>query len=191
MASPRRGLLGLLSPPCPLPLCLCIYLHSSPPVHFPNGWRIAVVYNHIFTEIWGKQKRKIAKTLEVVTSVPKAAVCACLSCPLELGVPLLSFSQPGFKSLLLPPPPSCQGKMEKSVTLSYRRVYVCTPPPGAPGPLLLICLILSPSKGPPSLAGDALLPVPWEAATVISIVKQQFSLPRYIGNFLSCLQASL
>lgn len=190
MTSPRRGLLGLLSPPCPLPLCLYICLHSPPPVHFPIGWRITVVYNHIFTEIWEKQKRKIAKTVAVVTSVPKAAICARLFCPPELGVPLLSFSQPSFKSLLLPPPPSCQGKMEKSVTLSYRCVYICTPPPGAPGPLL-ICLILSPSKGPPSLAGDPLLPAPWEAATVISIVKQKFSLPRYIGNFLSCLQASL
>lgn len=116
VTSPRWVLLGLLSPPCPLPSCLYIWLHSPPPVHFPNGWRITVVHNHTFTEIWGKQKRKIANVFAVVTSVPKADVCAHHSYPPELGVPSLSFSQPGFKSLFLPPPPSCQGKMEKSVT---------------------------------------------------------------------------
>lgn len=151
LTCPHQGLLGLLSPPCPLPSCLYIWLHFPPPVHFSNGWRITAVYDHIFTEIWGKQKNSYS-FCRAVTSVPKENVCVPLP-PSGAGAPSLSFSQPGSKSLFLP---LLQAAKETWKSLLLCLTDACTsalPLPRAPGPLLLICLMPAPRKGPP----------PWQA----------------------------
>lgn len=123
------------------------------------------------------------------------------SVSLELLLYPLSPSLAGSSLAHLPPvqapnpslhPQTAKEERKYSVTLSQRLAAVHTAPfPGPSGPLLPICCTGIPHRRTASPGMNCSAPRTLGAATAIPIVKEQFSLPCYTGNFLSCLQASL